>query len=190
MKMISVANRAEIMVSICALIVFLAVILCGVRFIFQYQHYSRGVADLQPKIARLVGLIESEEILEQLEQEITLELSDLVYTGALDENSVGTQMQQSMRTLFSDAGMNVTGSQIVLRKSGSEFVRAGVNVSVTGSLDALVGALVQLEQRSPVVVVRKVEITPIRRAARRRSKIKPLQMINVKIQLVSFKLES
>lgn len=189
MRFFSASNRSEFIVFTSVFIVCAAIIFGAVLLVSKYYDYSRNVDDLKPKITRLAGLIKSEEQLHALDADAGGELFNLIYPVAGDTNAVGTFMQQEIRALFEKAEVNVTGSQIIPRKAESEFIHVGLNISLNGSLNALEYALIQLEGMRPIVLVERIEVKPRRQRRRRGGNNTPEQVVDVRIQLTSFKAE-
>lgn len=190
MKFFNTHSRSELIVFISVFVVCVVIFFGCVLLISKYHRYSRNVSDLKPKITRLAGLIKSEEQLQVLELGAAGELLDLIYSVDDDTNAVGALMQQEIRAIFERSEMNVTGSQIISRKAETEFIHVGLNASLRGRLDTLEDALIQLESMRPVVVVERIEIKPRRQRRRRGGNNVPEQMVDVRIQLTSFKAGS
>lgn len=148
--------------------------------LFKWYQYSASVADIEPKYARLAGLVQSEAQLRELEQEGRESLESLVYAASENTNTVATRLQQQARNIFSVAGLEVSASQISRAKQRDGFIHINIALNADGTLDSLAKAFEEIKQARPKIFVSKVIVQP----KRRRSTNEP-QLIEVRAQLRS-----
>ncbi len=188
MSTLRLDNHALLTVIISLVFVVIVILAIQLKIIFSYFNYDREIGNLKPKIARFAGLIESEDKLLSLEVLAGDELSFYVYPHTAEKNVTGAQMQKSLRSVFTDVGMTVTGSKILTLKGERGFSRIGISLTLDGTINALESALMRLEGSGPAVFVDEIDIKPKRERSRRGVQ-SGRQSIDVKIKLISFKVE-
>lgn len=150
---------------ICALtllvpvLVYLNVIfsLLGVRSETQAE-----IDRMEPRIARLRGLIDYEDQLREAAVIVDSQVLELVYPASEDQATVSAELQTQVRDIFSAAGLSVTNSQVLPVREQGNFDYIGVKLTVNGSLPALDEALAGLAAYLPLVLVESLDVYPMR----------------------------
>lgn len=151
--------------------------------LWQYFEVRSQVQQLEPKLARFYGFVQSEKQLQSAEARVSSELSFLVYPGEADSGALGTSMQQLVRVLMAEANMSVSGSQVLPAKIHDEFTRINISVNVEGELPHLMQALSAIEVAEPLIFIDSIELKPERQ---HRGRLE--QTINAQIRLFSFQV--
>jgi len=154
--------------------------LWGVR-----QGYQRQVDRLEPRLARLQGMIESEEQLRTSSGKVTSVMSDLVYPLSEAPNSIAATLQTNVRDIVTRAGLKVGNSRILPVKVEQGFEHIALSLTVSGEMSALDKALFELAQYKPLLLVESVEIHP-GRPPKRGSKVK-VQSVVATLQVLSLR---
>lgn len=161
-------------------IIVIAVLYLMIVLLLKWQQYDAQIDDIEPKYARLAGLVQSEAQLRALEREGRESLESLVYGASENTNAVATKLQQQARNIFSTAGLDVSASQISRSKQRDGFVQINIALNADGSLDALTQAFSEMERARPKIFVSKIIVQP----KRRRNTSEP-QFVEVRAQLRS-----
>ena len=156
------ADRPTIVVGTCIGLVGLVVLACIIYFLSLRQEFAREISSIEPRTARLLGILESAEALEEASAAAQLSLRDLAFPSGRDSASVAASLQQSVRELMADAGMSVTGSQILATRSADGYERLTLDITGEGNIEALDVALAELELMRPLVFVESLKIKPLR----------------------------
>lgn len=150
---------------ICAVTIFIPVFL----YLYVLQallsmraEYQQSTDRLQPRIARLQGLVEREQDLLDSSDELRLQMARLIYPAELDRASISTGIQKELKQMFSDAGMSVSNSQVLPMREEGRFDHGSVRYTVTGSISGLDDSLKRIAEYSPMVLVEVMEIWPKR----------------------------
>lgn len=149
------------------------------------QAHQAEIDRLQPRIARLRGLVEFEEQLRAAAGEVDGRVLNLVHPAADDRATVAASLQKDLRQVLVDAGLSVTNSQVLPVREQEFFDHIGVKLTVTGSLAALDTALEGVAAYLPIVIVESLDIYPKR--ATRRSADNGEQVITATLQLLSLR---
>jgi len=181
-------SRSQWIVTVSLLIVVLAIVWLMAWLMLGYTQYQRDMQNIEPRLARLAGLLEVEERLRSSEQLASAEVNNLVYNPSEESGALGAQMQKTVRELFASAGMSVTGTQILTAKADEQFTRVGIGINATGEMQSLETALMQIVEARPLVFLDRLEIQPER--ARRGRNVKQTQTVQVRVQLFSMRLNS
>ena len=163
-----------------ALLLYFAADLLGMR-----AQYQREIDRLEPRIARLRGLVESEELLDSSRNNIGTRVQNLVYPASEDRAAVSAALQKNVREIASDAGLTVSNSQVLKVKEEEGFDRIGLKLTVSGNMAALDTALLDLATYLPLLLVESIEIWPDRQS--RKKDEQPHQSLTASLQLLSLR---
>lgn len=164
---------ALLLLSVLALLLVLMVANLG----SWYWEQQQRVADMQPRIARLLGYRDSEAALREASAAAGAELQGLVFVD-VDSATAGAVVQQQVRRLMEGAGLEVLGSQVVGSTAREALEEIRVNVTASGQMEALDLFLVELASARPQLFVDSLEINPVN--VRRGEQ---LQAVNVGLSL-------
>lgn len=167
--------------------------LYGVLGIWGIRQQSQGAIErLEPRIARLRGLMEYEAQLRDAAVAVESRVRDLVYPASEDQTDVSATLQTGVRDVFSKAGLSVTNSQVLPVREQGDFDYIAVKLTVEGELPALDEALADVAQYLPLVLVESLEIYPAKVPRYKRGRAgdsgaEEQQLITASIQLLSLR---
>ena len=141
---------------------------------------------VEPRIARLQGLIDNEGQLREAAALVDSQVLTLVYPAVDDQATVAANLQTQVRDIFSKAGLSVTNSQVLPAREQGNFDYIGVKLTVTGGLPALDEALAAIGTYMPLVLVESLDIYPARSRSKRDSG-NAGQVITANLQLLSLR---
>ncbi|MCB1844095.1 MAG: hypothetical protein KDI09_14120 [Halioglobus sp.] len=122
----------------------------------------REIDSITPRTARLLGILESADALDAASSAAESTLRDLAFPPGRDSAAVAASLQQDVREVMTQAGMSVTGSQILATRRGEGYDRITLDISAEGNVDALDESLAALELMRPLVFVESLKIRPVR----------------------------
>ena len=137
------------------------------HFLMLRSDYSSEIDNIQPRTARLLGMLESADQLDQASGAARNILSDIAYEPGRDAATAAASLQSDVRELMADAGLSVTGSQILDARSGEGYDKLQLDLTAEGNIEAFDEALSGLENLRPLVFVESVKVKPIRTRSRR-----------------------
>ena len=147
--------------------------------------YQTSIENLEPRIARLQGLIDNEAALQVAAGEVDSRVMHLVYSDDLDQAAVTTDLQQDVRQMLIDAGLSVSNSQILPVREQEMFDYVAVKITATGGMSNLDAALRRITAHTPLILVESLEVYP--RIKRRRGTSPSGQTVTVVMQLLSLR---
>jgi len=178
-------RKAAIIVGVSlAVPVFVLLYLLG-NFWFLRAEYQTEIDRIEPRIARLSGLLQSEEQLKRSSAQVDSQIAGLVYPVSSDRASVAADLQKNIRELIAATGLTVSNSRILPAVQTDAFDSIGLSLTVNGDLAALDDALAEIAAYSPVVLVDSFEVRP-NRAARRSTQAEK-QTVTASLQLTSLR---
>lgn len=127
-----------------------------------YRNAVTATATLEPRHARIQGIAEAGPELAAMHASARRQLEAVAYGPELDDSNVGTGIQQRTRRYATQAGLEVSGSQILPARAREGFAEIGVNVTVQGSMSALQNFLATLQQEPPRLYVTSINLSPRR----------------------------
>jgi hypothetical protein len=166
MKMKMRADRSTIVVGCSVGLVLVLVLYWVLHFWFLRQGFAEEIEAIEPRTARLLGIMESVSQLEQASTEAQSRLRELAYGADRDSATVAAAMQQNIRDLMTGSGLSITGSQILPQRTSDEFDRLSLDITAEGNIDALDTALSSLESMRPLVFVESLKVSPLRGRSR------------------------
>jgi len=152
----------------------------------KYQDYGDRVDQLEPRISRLQGVEQSYELLQTANERVQSQLIALTYPAVKDTAMTGASMQRNIREKMEQAGMAISGSQILPVKVDNGYDKISVDVTAAGTLDSLQDVLINLKELRPSVIVESINIKPVR--VRRKGVTN--QKVTVRFRLLSLRLQS
>jgi general secretion pathway protein M len=146
-------RRAELVVGLTLLLVAI-VLACAAAFIAQKHYWATDkLAELEPRYARLLGLVGAKDTLQRSAAEAERLLASWVFPGEQSVSQVGASAQQHARQLAEAAGLSVSSSQILQARNQGAFELIPVSMSVEGGLPALRAFLESLYTQSPLLLL-------------------------------------
>ena len=174
MKLPLQADRSTIVVGVSLTLVALVFLYVLLLIWSMRQEFAAEIDAVAPHTARLLGMLESYQSLQAASGVAGEMLRDVAYPAGRDSASVAAALQQDVRALMRDAGLTVTGSQILATRRAEGYDRLTLDLSVEGNIDALDTALAELELMRPLLFVESLKVKPERmRSSRSRRQQAP-----------------
>jgi general secretion pathway protein M len=146
--------------------------------------YASERARIEPRIARLQGLMEREEALREASDAAQQELRAIAYAATQDATVLAASLQADVRQIMDDAGLSVSNSQVMPAREDQFFEQVAVKLTVSGSLEALDSALIGIAAFRPQLLVESLDAFP----ARQRERGKPAQQnVTMVLQLMALR---
>ena len=127
----------------------------------KHQNLQNILADIEPRHARLQGLIARSADFQVLAAQANAQLSVLTYPATQDITKAGNDAQQRIRGLFADNKLDIISIQVLPAKEAGQFDRITINLRVEGDLSAMQTALDKLSGQTPVVVLDSMTLRTI-----------------------------
>lgn len=115
-------------------------------------------AELEPRYARLSGILARGEDINAAHGGATEWLAARAYPAATDVGEIGTELQQRVRQLAEAAEVRVAGSQILPVREESGFSVITVAGTLEGQTGAMARFLAALAAEQPPILVEKLAI--------------------------------
>lgn len=154
-----------------------------------YRAAVADTADLEPRYARIQGIAEAAPQLAEAQARAQQQLESVAYAAGLEDSAVGTGIQQRVRRYATQAGLEVTGSQIQPPRSREGFVEIGVQVTVQGSLGGLQAFLASVQEEPPRLQITGLTLSPQRMRRRSRTAEPEEQVVSATLQVSGFRVQ-
>lgn len=151
--MIAAGGEARLVVAAGAALLLAVMIVTAYLLTDALEAARVPLAALEARYAQLAGLRAVGPQIEAGLAEITEMLARHAHLPASGADRVGTDLQQRVRGVAEEAGMRMTGSQILPVREATGFSQIPVTVTVEGSLAALRGMLLGLANETPSVQI-------------------------------------
>lgn len=180
------ANRqAAIMVGLTLAVPVLLVIYLALNLMVTRSEHQTEIERLEPRIARMQGLIDSEESLAASAEKFDGLLRGLVYPSSEELASVSATLQENVRGIATAAGLTVSNSQILRSAQKEGFDQIGLKLTLSGDVAALDAALLEFASYVPLLLVESIEVWPERQL--RKKGEPPRQNITANLRLLSLR---
>ena len=146
--------------------------------------YVDQIASLEPRLARVNGLVAKEQALAEALSGVNSTFSDHIYPSGSDAAAVAAAIQAETRRIFADSGLRVTNSQVLATRNREVFDYVSVKIVAQGSLGALDDSLMELSRFRPVILVETLDVFPNRP---RRKNQEEAQSVTMTLQLLSLR---
>jgi general secretion pathway protein M len=165
------ADRPTIVVGSTLGLVGLLALYWILQFWFLRSDFVAEIESIQPRTARLLGIAESFDQLELASNGADVVLQDLTYPADRDSPTTAAAIQRDIRELMVNAGLSVSGSQILPVRKFTGFDRLSLDITAEGNIDELDQTFADIEALRPLVFVESVSVKPIRVRRSRRAKV-------------------
>lgn len=173
---------------ICGLTLLLPILLYfdALLGLWSLRQDSRAeIERIQPRIARMQGLIDSEDQLRKVASTVDSQVLNLVYPATEGQAEVAAALQKNIREIITDAGLSVTNSQVLRAREQGNFDYIGIKLTVSGDLAALDEALAGLASHLPLVLVETLDVF-VKRGSRKKDGPEQ-QLITASLLLLSLR---
>ncbi|MEH6593524.1 MAG: type II secretion system protein GspM [Halioglobus sp.] len=177
-------RNTALMVGLTLVIPLILLLYISGNFWMARQGYQQEIDRLEPRVARLRGLVESEEQLQTSVDQMGTRVLSMVYPSSDDSATVSAALQKNVRKLMTQAGLSVSVSRVLPVVEADDFDRIGLSISVVGSLDALDAVLSDIAAYTPLLLVVSIDIKPVPRT---RDKSKGGQSVLATLQLLTLR---
>jgi general secretion pathway protein M len=100
---------------------------------------------------------------------------------------VSADLQKFIKSVISQAGGQLTSTQVLPSSSEDSFIRVTVKVRMSAEIEALRSVLHEIESSVPMMIVDQIDIRPVRGKRNRKTrKIDPSNKLNINFQVASF----
>lgn len=124
--------------------------------------YAAQRSRIEPRLARLQGLLNQQELISERSSEAQRSLRLLAYAPEFEATALAASLQAEVRRVMDVAGLEVSNSQVMPVRRDEAFEQVPVKLTVKGSLVALNNALVGLAAFRPQLLVESVDTFPSR----------------------------
>jgi len=142
-----------------ALVLLLALALMGFKVLSVHRNASRLLADIQPRYARVAGLLQSTELIGKSTQALQANLTEYVYPAEGDPGQIGNQALQQVRDIANARGLRVTSSQVAAPREDRGFDRIGLSLRVEGDWPQMLTLMRELARQRPAIYSDIVQIS-------------------------------
>ena len=122
---------------------------------------SAALQDADPRYSRLAGLHQSMERLQRASATAESRLAGLAYPASDPLPATEASAQQQLRALLEEAGMAVSGSQLLEPVEHEGFLELRLELKAQGPMAALERFLLALPEARPLVLVRGFDLTRV-----------------------------
>lgn len=155
-------NRIAWLQALTVLALLMPLMGAGLFVWIHHQRIEGHLADLEPRYARLAGLLERQADLSAMTLKANEQLSLLVYPASQDITQAGNDAQQRIRGIFSESKLDIISIQVLPSpKEELKFDRIPINLRVEGDLASIQNALIRLSSQHPVVLVDSLSLQTI-----------------------------
>lgn len=159
MSLLSRASPKIIALQVLTVLLFLLPFACAGIFVWQkHLKAERLVADIEPRHARLQGILAKQEdfvVATKLSQGL---LQAFVVPAGMETTQVLNETQQKLKTIFTESGFNVEGVQSKEMPEMADFQRLKIVIRFEGTLANLNQALLKIRNMTPSVSAENINI--------------------------------
>jgi hypothetical protein len=145
-----------------ALLCALFVAACAYFAWERWQRYQDFLSDAEPRIARLQGLVQSEEAIAEALAAARARVADYAYPESVEPTRAASDLQNRVRDALQGAGVRITDSQQLPGRRVDGLEEISLNLGFLAELPQLESALASLMQLTPYVRIERLRLQPAR----------------------------
>lgn len=149
--------------------------------------YASERSRIEPRVARLQGLLEHAPVLQARSEAATARLREVAYAPAQEASALAAALQADARRIMDVVGLNVSNSQVMPTRRDENFERVAVKLTINGSLPALNDALIGIAASRPQLLVESLDAFPVIAERRVGNRSVPVQSVTAVIQLMALR---
>ena len=154
-------GRNTALLTLCIAILCIPLIAIGLFVYGKHQWVEQRMDELEPRYARLAGLAAGRDELEKAEAAAAARLAEYAYPASAGLTQAGNDAQQRIRTIFTEAGLQLVSSQVLPAKDEKQFDRIPLTIRLEGDLKSLQAALLALSRQSPAILLDGLNVQTI-----------------------------
>lgn len=128
------------------------------ELLWRYDWANGRLRDIEPRHARLEGLIGEEARLLASAQQLSAQLARQVYPAEMSVERVGTDLQQRMRQLADRHGVVTRQSQVLALREGGAVDQVPLSLLLEADSETLLLLLLDLAREEKIIHVNNVVI--------------------------------
>lgn len=126
--------------------------------VVKHRQASGLLADIEPRHARLAGMLQNKELLAQAESALQANFSEYVSPAEEDPGQIANAALQRVRELASARGLRVSSSQTAAPRDEKGFDRIGLSLRIEGDWPALAALLAELARQRPAIYTNTLQL--------------------------------
>ncbi|KJA11984.1 general secretion pathway protein GspM [Acidovorax temperans] len=154
-------NRRQLALALSLLLLAAPLVFASFYVYEKHQAAADNLQKLEPRYARLKGLIAQESDIATLLEQTQKAGEKYVYPAAQDATQAGNAAQQRIREILTAAGLQISSSQALPSKPEKSFERIPLSVRAEGDLLALESALAVLSAQLPLILIQELDVQVI-----------------------------
>lgn len=160
--------RPELLWLLAAGVLLLAVAgWAGWTVVTKYQQAAGQLAQIEPRHARLAGLLHSHDPQTEAATRLQANLADYVHPADADPSQLGNTALQRVREIATRHDLRVASSQTSAPRDEDGFDRIGLNLRIEGDWPGMAALLADLATLRPAIYYASVQLGQQQGARRR-----------------------
>ncbi|MDO5624435.1 MAG: type II secretion system protein GspM [Pseudomonadota bacterium] len=155
------ALRPEQLWLAAAALILAVLMAMGMGYVLRkHQWATDTLQSAEPRVARLNGLLQNEELLAQAQSALNANLNEFVYPADRDPGEIGNAALQRVREMAAGRGLRVASSQATLTPRDEQgFDRIGLDLRIEGDWNAVFALLRDLADARPALYLGLAQFT-------------------------------
>ena len=162
-----------------AVATLIGVLLLMTRLIVWWVESSAETARLEPRIAQIVGYLESEQRIDSALNAYGQMLGELAFPDSGESGMGGARLQQQLRQMSTQNGLTLVGTEVRQPDNQDALLRLGVNMRVAGPPANVIRFLETIQQYRPLLFISSLSLS----AQRGQRRAPETEQDNLKLQL-------
>lgn len=149
---IAVGGTAAVVLAICGIVLS--------WLWLDYREAAGAMARIEPRYARLRGMVEAEPRMLALQADLEKRIAALAMPANVEASRAGADLQQRVRELSEKSGLGVVASQILPARDEDGVEWVGASLTLEGGVGKIQELLLALRKERPVVLIESLTIQP------------------------------
>ena len=151
----------------------------------EYREQKQGLVFRLQKATQIVARKDSvEDNIQRIKQQYE---TQSYFITRDTEALASADLQKLIKTAISEAGGQLTSSQVLRQVADNGFKRIAIKVRMSGDIEILRSVLHDIESSMQIMIVDQIDIRPVRGKRNRKTrKMEPSNKLNINFQVAGF----
>lgn len=170
------------------LVVLLIIFIVIIPVVSAGIEYSEQKQGLIFRLQRAKQIVARKDSVKENIQRIKQQYETQNYFITRDTEALASaDLQKLIKTAISEAGGQLTSSQVLRQIADSGFKRIAIKVRMSGDIEILRSVLHDIESSMQIMIVDQIDIRPVRGKRNRKTrKMEPSNKLNINFQVAGF----
>lgn len=152
------------------------------------DNYQESIDDLEFRLERDKRLaLQKDSVLKQVKEIKKQQASSNNFISRESTALASADLQKKVKSTITEAGGDLTSTQVIPGREEERFVRIGIKVRMSGNVEVLKSVLYELEAATPMLMIDSLNIRSVKRRRNRKTRrLEPSDKLNINFEVIGY----